>query len=42
MNAKELSDISAVEFFKGLQNEEILSELCTSLFRNHLNEIRSK
>lgn len=40
MSAKELSDIPAVDFFKGLQNEEILAELCTSLYRNHLNEIR--
>ena len=40
MNAVELSDIPTVEFFKGLRNDEILTELSTALYRVHLNECR--
>ncbi len=42
MNAVELGDIPTVEFFKGLRNEEILTELSTALYRVHLNECRAE
>ena len=35
MNGNDAQDLPTVFFYQGLQNEEILTELCNAIFNKH-------